>query len=107
MYARTVLVIAAALIAGCGSLREHRGIASQDPAEKIPAIKKAGAAKDRKAVPDLVKELNHDDPAVRLYAIQALERITGETLNYRFYEDEDQRKPAIARWNEWLAKHRH
>jgi len=100
-------MIAAALLAGCGSIREHRGIASEDPAEKIPAIKQAGAAKDKNAVRQLIKELNHDDPAVRFYSIQALERITGETLDYHFYADEDQRKPAITRWNEWLGKHRH
>src|SRR5436190_22637129 len=68
MHRRVFLIFAAMLICGCGSIREHRGIASADPAEKIPAIKKAGITKDKHAIPLLIKELNHDDPAVRLYA---------------------------------------
>ena len=107
MDCRFLVIFAALWVAGCGSLREHRGIESHDPAEKIPAIVQAGDKKDKHAIPLLVKELNHDDPAVRLYAIEALHRITGETLGYHFYDDEDARKASVARWNEWLANHRH
>lgn len=107
MHRRFLVILAVTGVAGCGSIRDHRGIASEDPAEKIPAIVQAGQKKDKHAVPLLVKELNHDDPAVRLYAIEALHRITGETLGYHFYDDEETRKASIARWNDWLAHHRH
>ena len=32
-----------------------------------------------------------------------LQKLTGETLGYRYYDDESARAPAIARWRAWLA----
>jgi hypothetical protein len=31
-----------------------------------------------------------------------LQRLTGETYGYRYYDDDERRKPAVARWNDWL-----
>jgi len=57
--------------------------------------------------PQIVKELSNDDPAVRFYAIQALERISGgETYDYRFYDSPEDQQPAIDRWKQWLAEHK-
>ena len=73
--------------------RERRR--DQDHTRRIP---------DRSALPQLVDSLNDDDPAVRLFAIAALEKFTGDRFGYEYYLDEDQRKPAIARWREWLKQ---
>jgi hypothetical protein len=75
-----------------------------DPVNNIPAIQKAAETRDTKSVPALVGQLNSDDPAVRLYAIQALQRITGKTFDYHFYDEVDERRPAIARWQAYLKE---
>lgn len=55
-------------------------------------------------LPQLVKDLDSDDPAVRFYSIASLQRLTGQTFDYHYYDDEVQRQPAINRWREWLAQ---
>jgi hypothetical protein len=84
--------------------REAQSIGAIDPLNSIPAIQKAAAEREHKAVPALVVQLNNDDPAVRFYAIQALQRITGQTFDYVYYDEADARKPAIARWQQWLKQ---
>jgi len=46
----------------------------------------------------LVEQLDSDDPAVRVFAINALERITGERLGYNPYANEVARRSAIDAW---------
>jgi hypothetical protein len=66
-------------------------------------MKEAAHIGDRKTVPQLMIDLESDDPAVRFYAIDALRKLTGEDFGYRYYDDNDQRKPALAHWKQWLA----
>lgn len=99
-----VALVSACLAAGGCIPRESQSIAAVDPLNSIPAIQKAADTKDQNAVPALVAQLNNDDPAIRFYAIQALQRITGTTLDYHFYEGVDERRPAIARWQAWLKQ---
>lgn len=82
-----------------------KGLADDDPSFKIPAIKQAAATHDTRAIPELIRSLDDDDPAVRFYAIQALKRLTGQTFDYRFYEEASQRRASIDRWEEWLEHH--
>ena len=91
-------------VAGCSAPRPVIEVTNPDPAGKIPAMKKAVREHDLKAVRQLVKDLDSDDPAVRLFAIQALEKLTGQRYGYDYYADEVQRKPALHRWQEWLAQ---
>jgi HEAT repeat protein len=96
-------LIAAVLISpGCFS-PEPPSLTSNDPDRLIPAMKQAADTGDRSAIPYLVKQLDSDDPAVRLYAIDSLKRLTGETRGYRYYDDTVERRPAVARWQQWLA----
>jgi hypothetical protein len=107
------LVVAVCCVAGllvlpsasmsCTAPRTPLSIEHEDPGIKIPAIKKAVREKDKSAVPKIVEQLDSDDPAVRFYAIQALEDLTGETFEYQYYHDEGQRKPAIEKWKNWVA----
>ena len=98
-------MLAAALLSVGGCFpNDPQSIGAVDPTQNIPAIQKAGQTKDQSAVPALVGQLNNDDPAVRFYAIEALERITGQTLDYHFYDDVDARRPALARWQAYLKQ---
>jgi hypothetical protein len=90
--------------AGCGPPRGAQYIASRDPAVKIPAIKVAARQQDRDAIPVLIKDLASADPAVRFYAIEGLQKITGQTMGYNYYGTDEQRAEAIARWNQWLGE---
>jgi hypothetical protein len=98
-----VVVPLAGAGAGCGAPRDTPSLASRDAHRKIPAIKEAVDDKDRDAIPYLVAGLENDDPAVRMYSIEGLERLTGETKGYRFYADDDARRAAVSRWKRWLA----
>jgi hypothetical protein len=77
-------------------------VTDPDPSVKIPAYKKAVRKHDKAAIRQLVKDLENDDPAVRLYAIHALQEMTGETFGYRYFETDEQRKPAVRKWQQWL-----
>jgi len=91
-------------IGGCSAPRPAIEVTNSDPSGKIPAMKKAVREHDVTVVRQLVKDLDSDDPAVRLFAIQALEKLTGQRYGYDYYADEVQRKPALHRWQEWLAQ---
>jgi hypothetical protein len=87
---------------GCSAPRPVRSVKNPDPLGRIPAFKEAVREKDRRAVRYMVRDLDSDDPAVRLFAIVGLERLTGRTFDYRYYDDQHQRLPAIKRWQDWL-----
>src|SRR3954468_1362901 len=92
---RTVcpIILLAALL-GCNAPRGPFVVSSSDPANKIPAIKKVVRAKDLSSVRQLVKDLDSDDPAIRFYAIEGLQHLTGESFGYHYFEDEIERIPA-------------
>jgi hypothetical protein len=94
------LVLAGAAGVGCIG-RESPSLKSNDPTRKIPAIKQAVEQHDDSAVPELIKALSSEDPAIRFYAIQGLERMTGQTLGYRFYDSDHERAQAVRRWKRW------
>jgi hypothetical protein len=92
------------VLPGCSS-PEKPSLTSEDPSLKIPAIRESAKSHNEKAVRQLVKDLDSDDPAVRLYAIHGLKEITGTTLDYRYYDDAIERQPALKRWQAWLRDH--
>lgn len=100
--ATAVVIIAGAwtlpLLSGCGPKAIEGGFHSDNPAAKVYAIGHAADARDPAAVPDLVELLDSDDPALRMFAIQALERITGTRLGYNPYVSAVERRPAVERW---------
>jgi hypothetical protein len=89
--------------AGCVHPRRPVVITDPDPTVKIPAYKRAVRKKEPAALRQLVADLESDDPAVRFYAIHALDELTGERFGYRFYDNEEQRQAAVGRWRQWLA----
>lgn len=95
-----VISVVFLLAAGC-TPSPSRGLADDDAAFKIPAIKQAVASDDKAAAAQLIEDLDSDDPAVRFYAIEGLRRLTGQTMGYRYYDHEPERREAIARWRQW------
>lgn len=89
-------------LSGCGP-RPVLEITNPDPSGKIPAIKASVQRKDMTAVRQLVKDLESDDPAVRFYAIQGLERLTGQTFGYQYFAADESRFSAVEKWKAWLA----
>jgi len=97
-----VLVIGVAA-GGCRAPGPDKDVKNPDPAGKIPAYKAAVREKDHRAARQMVKDLRSDDPAVRLFAIVGLRRLTGETFGYQHFDDEANRRLALRRWEQWLA----
>src|SRR4051794_11618139 len=98
-----VVIAAAASGAGCTGPGPVVGLRSDEVAGRIPAMKLAAEKRDRSAVPSLIDLLASDDSAERFYAIEALQRITGQTLDYHYYDTDANRAAAIERWKAWLA----
>ncbi len=88
------------LLTGCAPPASEGDFHSSDPSAKLYAIVHAGQQKDRTAIGPLIEQLDSDDQAVRMCAINALERITGTRLGYVHYAPAEQRAVAVARWAE-------
>lgn len=80
---------------------------SDDPGARILAIRAAADAKDASVVPLLVDRLEDEDEAVRMFAIMALDRITGERLGYDYVGPVHQRAASVDRWREYVRQQRH
>jgi hypothetical protein len=59
---------------------------------------------DRTQLENIIENLDNNDPTVRMAAIGALQRMTGETLGYRFNAQSGERAEAIVRWKDWLTR---
>ena len=106
MRKETIILSGAMTCLVCGCFApEPPSIHSQDPDRLIPAIKIAVKEHDQSVIPILVDDLCSDDPAIRLYAINGLRRLTGEDFGYVSYADETVRKPAVTRWKAYVADH--
>jgi len=93
------LLLAAGMIACTPAPRaDEATFQSENPAAKLYAIQQAGDAKRTQDIPDLIAALDSDDPAVRLFAIKALEEITGKRYGYRPYDSPHLRRQAVDRW---------
>lgn len=100
---RTVAIAGMAGAAWClwGCAAAPPDFNSPEPAARNAAIVRAAREGDQGAVPDLVRMLDSDDPATRVLAIRALERLTGRTLGYDPAGDQGSRDRAVAEWATW------
>jgi hypothetical protein len=89
-------------LCACGPPAIRGGFDSDNPAAKMYAIEYAARAGDHDAVKHIIRQLDSDDPAVRMLAIGALERLTGETHGYRHFDHPLERRNAISRWIAWF-----
>lgn len=100
----------AVLALGCTGGGTRRSLAtalqSGNASERIRASVQAGRQRDMRAVPLLVERLEDSSADVRLFAIRALEKITGQTLGYRYFAPPAERAEAVRRWRDWVKAHR-
>lgn len=96
--------MAVLVVGGCVHPRAPLVVTDPDPSVKIPATFIAVRGHDRSAVPQLIKDLESDDPAVRLYASHALEKLTDQTFGYHYYDEDEGRAQAVARWKKWYSQ---
>ncbi len=90
---------------GCSEPTGPRSVASEQLTVKIPAIKEAARARDMTAAPQLVEDLDSDDAAVRLYALEGVRKIAGgQEFGYAYYADVERRRQAVKKWREWLQQ---
>ena len=101
--ARIVLAIGVTGLGGCLAPHGPKTVTNPDPVAKIPAIEDAVAHHDLSVAPQLVRDLDDEDPAIRFYAQDGLQRLTGQSFGYHYYDSADQRRPAILKWRTWLT----
>lgn len=104
-YTGYILLTALMLgVAGCAPKQPptRADLRATNTPARVPALVNAADQDDERSLGELVHALSDDDPAVRLFAIQALNRRTGQTLGYRYYESADRRRVATRRWEDWL-----
>lgn len=92
------------LVAGCAQSKIAGDGRAADAPDRIPALVRQadpGNAPGTEGLSVLIHALDDDDPAVRLFAVQALRERTGRSFGYRYYDSADQRRGAVRRWRDW------
>ncbi len=79
-------------------------IQSENPADRILAIRAAAEARDDRSVPLLVDRLEDEDRAVRFFAIIALDKITGHRFGYDYAKPDAGRRKAVERWRAYVRR---
>ena len=98
-------VLAGGLVACRASPAKARAqLVSGTPVQQAQAAVKLTEHRDVQSIPELIALLNDKDPAVRMYAITALEDLTGQTYGYKFYAPETERAAASRRWQAALRE---
>ncbi len=78
--------------------QQRKELTSGTAVQQATAAVKLAERGDEESIPRLVGLLDDGDPAVRMYAILALEHLTGETFGYKFYASQAERAAAVERW---------
>lgn len=95
---RIIIPFGALLLVSCGASPTAGGFDAANPAARSQAILTAVVKGDLSAISRIVEQLDADDPAIRMIAIEALQRLTGETYGYKHYDPAYVRREAIAKW---------
>ena len=113
MYGRAIklgaILVATLAMGGCMVSPDPVGdvmtsLQSTNPSLRTRAVVKAGNDQDTRAIPLLIDRLEDPDPSVRMFAGTALRKITGEDMDWRFYEPAHTRQEAVKRWRQWQKK---
>jgi hypothetical protein len=92
-------------LGGCGipQARLRAQLEDPRPLERVRAVAQAAESGRKDLIPALVDRLDDADVAVRMYAILALEKLTGTRLGYDYAADIGTRRQAVLRWREAVA----
>jgi len=93
-----LILAAPLLLPACAPPASRGGFESGNPSARFYAIEQAVRQQDLAATVQITASLDSDDPVERLLAIEALERLTGETLGYRHDAPRHERDEAVRRW---------
>jgi hypothetical protein len=105
--ARAMLCACAALlVAACAPSATEGGFKNPAPGAQVYAIESAVREERKQQIPEIVECLRSDDDLVRMMAIGALERMTGQTLGYDFADPLPLRLQGYRRWREWVVAQR-
>ena len=97
------MLILCTILPGCaGGGASHAAINSDDANERILAIRQAAVQRDNTAVPLLIDRLEDEDEAVRLFAILALDKLTGHRFGYDYSQPANRRAKSVEMWREFL-----
>lgn len=99
----TAALCAALALAAC-SATVPPSYSDPTPEARIGAIRQSVAEGRRQDIPYLVECLSSDDPAVRLAAVDALQRLAGTTLGYRASAPPAERTAAVTAWKSWVIE---
>ncbi|MFW6133617.1 MAG: hypothetical protein ACOC8F_06940 [Planctomycetota bacterium] len=89
-------------LGGADEAELSRRLQHGEPGVRARALVRAAGSGRRDVLPYLVDRLTDGQDSVRMYAILALERLTGRTLGYRYYDPPARRQDAVKRWRDWL-----
>ena len=104
MFGRPMLASMTALLgSACTAPATEADFDSSVPSARLSAIERAGALRDETATPRLVEQLDSDDPAVRMLALEALRRIEGDTHGYWHGDPPHERRAAIEQWTDHVS----
>lgn len=92
-----------ALLAASCVPREQASFQAIGPANRLDAIVLASDDRGDESLRGLIQELDSDDSAARLLAIRALQKRTGQTLDYRHDDPPWRRGQAVTRWVAWAS----
>ena len=103
-----VLVVFQCFVAGCGGGNRKVGgsicdrLQHESPSVRIQAAMDAVREKDMKALPLLVDRLTDRESSVRVFAAQALRRMTGKDFGWNSWDPPGVRRAAVRKWRQWL-----
>ena len=97
------LAVSAGCCLGLGCTQEPLApdIYSSESRRKIPGIVAAGEVAAADYTHDLIRSLEDDDAAVRLFAIRTLHDWVGEDKGYRYFDPPERRAAAVQTWHAW------
>lgn len=100
------VAVLVAVAAGCAgpATPYPQALHSERAGERMQACKRAAESQDHSVLGILVDRLDDDDEGVRLYAILALEKLTGTRLDYEYHAPEPLRQRAVKRWRAYLSE---
>ena len=103
-----VAMLGLSVLSGCGPAAGdlYLRLQNEDPSVRIEAIRQAGELKDPAAVPYLIDRLTDSERDVSFWAILALERTTGKTMGWKYYEPPAKRAEAVRAWRRWPSRGR-